>query len=51
MTEIVMEHPRIALINIASNSKNPTEALLSNLAYTPFEFEGRIYASVEAFWQ
>jgi hypothetical protein len=51
MAEIVTEHPQIALINIASNSENPTEALLSNLAHAPFEFEGRIYASVEAFWQ
>jgi predicted NAD-dependent protein-ADP-ribosyltransferase YbiA (DUF1768 family) len=38
-------------INIASNSQNPTEALLSNLAYTPFALDGREYASVEAFWQ
>lgn len=38
-------------INIASNSQNPTEALLSNLAHTPFSLDGRQYASVEAFWQ
>jgi predicted NAD-dependent protein-ADP-ribosyltransferase YbiA (DUF1768 family) len=38
-------------INIASNSQNPTEALLSNLAHTPFVLDGRGYASVEAFWQ
>lgn len=51
MVETVTEHPRTALVNVASNSENPTEALLSNLAHTPFEFEGKIYASVEAFWQ
>jgi predicted NAD-dependent protein-ADP-ribosyltransferase YbiA (DUF1768 family) len=28
-----------------------TEALLSNLAHTPFEMDGMRYASVEAFWQ
>ncbi len=38
-------------INVASNSQNLTEALLSNLAYTPFSLDGRDYASVEAFWQ
>jgi predicted NAD-dependent protein-ADP-ribosyltransferase YbiA (DUF1768 family) len=38
-------------VNIASNSSNRTEALLSNLAHTPFELDGMRYASVEAFWQ
>lgn len=38
-------------INIASNSLDRTEALLSNLAHTPFELDGMRYASVEAFWQ
>lgn len=38
-------------INVASNSENPTEALLSNLAHTPFSLDSREYASVEAFWQ
>lgn len=38
-------------INVASNSENPTEAILSNLANTPFELDGKNYASVEAFWQ
>lgn len=39
------------IINVASNSENPTEAILSNLANTPFELDGKTYASVEAFWQ
>jgi len=40
-----------SIINIASNSINPTEALLSNLAHTPFILDWKLYASVEAFWQ
>lgn len=40
-----------SLINVASNSENLTEALLSNLAHTPFSLDGRQYVSVEAFWQ
>jgi predicted NAD-dependent protein-ADP-ribosyltransferase YbiA (DUF1768 family) len=48
-------HPEIpqhtTAINIASNSSNMIEALLSNLAHTPFELDGMRYASVEAFWQ
>jgi predicted NAD-dependent protein-ADP-ribosyltransferase YbiA (DUF1768 family) len=36
---------------VASNSENPTETVLSNLANTPFELDGKTYASVEAFWQ
>ena len=44
-------HENITVINIASNSENITEALLSNLAHTPFEMNGKQYASVEAFWQ
>lgn len=39
------------VINVASNSENPTEAILSNLANTPFKLDGKTYASVEAFWQ
>lgn len=38
-------------INIASNSENPTEALLSNLAHTPFILDWKEYTSVEGFWQ
>ena len=44
-------HENITVINIASNSENITEALLSNLAHTPFEMNGKQYASVEVFWQ
>ena len=39
------------VLNIASNSENPTEALLSNLAHAPFELDNQQYASVEGFWQ
>lgn len=41
----------ISEVNVASNSPNPTEALLSNLAHTPFVLDWKQYASVEAFWQ
>lgn len=44
-------HQHTPTINIASNSSDTTEALLSNLAHTPFELDGMRYASVEAFWQ
>jgi predicted NAD-dependent protein-ADP-ribosyltransferase YbiA (DUF1768 family) len=37
--------------NIASNSKNETEAWLSNLLNKPFNFNWVNYASIEAFWQ
>lgn len=37
--------------NIASNSKNSTEAWLSNLSHNPFELNWTIYNSIEAFWQ
>ncbi len=39
------------VFNVASNSFNPTEAALSNLARSPFELDGRCYESVEGFWQ
>jgi len=38
-------------INITSQSIVPDIQLISNLAETPFELDGRRYASVEAFWQ
>lgn len=39
------------VFNVASNSSDPTEAVLSNLARSPFELDGRRYESVEGFWQ
>jgi predicted NAD-dependent protein-ADP-ribosyltransferase YbiA (DUF1768 family) len=38
-------------VNVASNSKDWTEAALSNLAPAPFVLDGRRYESVEGFWQ
>ena len=45
------EQSQKAILNIASNSENPTEAILSNLTYAPFILDDIEYASVEAFWQ
>ena len=41
---------RRAPINIVQ-SIAPRFAPISNLAHTPFEFEGQRYASIEGFWQ
>jgi hypothetical protein len=41
----------IKVLNVASNSKDDTESLLSSLAYSPFIMDNKEYASVEAFWQ
>jgi predicted NAD-dependent protein-ADP-ribosyltransferase YbiA (DUF1768 family) len=38
-------------INVVSMSAEPDIRLLSNFASTPFELDGRSYASVEGFWQ
>ena len=38
-------------LNIMSNSEDAVSRLISNLAHTPFELDGKQYASVEAFWQ
>jgi predicted NAD-dependent protein-ADP-ribosyltransferase YbiA (DUF1768 family) len=38
-------------INVVSNSRNPVVRIVSNLADTPFELDGRRYQSVESFWQ
>lgn len=38
-------------INIVYEQCEPPLQLISNLAHTPFELDGRGYASVEAFWQ
>jgi predicted NAD-dependent protein-ADP-ribosyltransferase YbiA (DUF1768 family) len=38
-------------INVTSRSPDATIRLISNLAHTPFELDGSVYASVEAFWQ
>jgi len=38
-------------INIVSTSADPDIRLISNFAATPFELDGRSYASVEGFWQ
>jgi predicted NAD-dependent protein-ADP-ribosyltransferase YbiA (DUF1768 family) len=39
------------VINIDSRSNNETERMLSNLAHTPFDLNGKHYESVEGFWQ
>lgn len=39
------------MINISYLSTNPTEKMLSNLTYAPFEMDGQRFASVEGFWQ
>ena len=38
-------------INIGFKGETETEQMLSNLAPTPFELNGKSYASVEGFWQ
>lgn len=38
-------------INVVSHSTDPRARLISNLADTPFELDGRRYRSVESFWQ
>lgn len=38
-------------INVTSRSPDMQVRLISNFANTPFELDGRGYASVEAFWQ
>jgi predicted NAD-dependent protein-ADP-ribosyltransferase YbiA (DUF1768 family) len=38
-------------INVISTSTDPAARLISNFAATPFELDGRMYASVEGFWQ
>jgi predicted NAD-dependent protein-ADP-ribosyltransferase YbiA (DUF1768 family) len=38
-------------INVISTARDPAIRLLSNFAETPFELDGRTYASVEGFWQ
>src|SRR5438045_3400389 len=38
-------------INVTSRSLDPAIQLISNLAPSPFELDGRRYGSVEAFWQ
>lgn len=38
-------------INVVSSSPDPAVRLISNLATTPFELDGRRYRSVESFWQ
>jgi predicted NAD-dependent protein-ADP-ribosyltransferase YbiA (DUF1768 family) len=38
-------------INVVSTSTDPDVQLISNFAHTPFELDGKTYASVEGFWQ
>lgn len=38
-------------INVISSSSDPLARVISNLANTPFELDGRRYGSVESFWQ
>jgi predicted NAD-dependent protein-ADP-ribosyltransferase YbiA (DUF1768 family) len=38
-------------INVMSTNEDPDIRLISNLAEAPFELDGQVYASVEAFWQ
>jgi predicted NAD-dependent protein-ADP-ribosyltransferase YbiA (DUF1768 family) len=38
-------------MNVTSRHADPKVALISNFAATPFELDGRSYASVESFWQ
>ena len=38
-------------INVTSRSPDESVRLIGNLAPTPFELDGRRYASVESFWQ
>lgn len=44
------DHVRNSPINITSDSPPPL-SLISNFAQTPFDLDGRRYASVEGFWQ
>lgn len=39
------------VVNVGSTGKTETERMLSNLAPTPFELDGKHYESVEGFWQ
>jgi predicted NAD-dependent protein-ADP-ribosyltransferase YbiA (DUF1768 family) len=45
------EHACNEPLNVGSKAKEPVARLLSNFAATPFELDGRAYASVESFWQ
>jgi predicted NAD-dependent protein-ADP-ribosyltransferase YbiA (DUF1768 family) len=38
-------------LNVTSLSPEPVSGLISNFAATPFELDGRTYATVESFWQ
>jgi hypothetical protein len=38
-------------INVSSNSSEPFARTISNLAESPFVLDGRLYRSVESFWQ
>jgi predicted NAD-dependent protein-ADP-ribosyltransferase YbiA (DUF1768 family) len=38
-------------INVTSESGDESIRLISNLAHTPFQLDGKPYASVEGFWQ
>lgn len=38
-------------LNVVSHSSDPRCRIVSNLANTPFELDGRRYRSVESFWQ
>lgn len=38
-------------INIHSRIADPELRLIGNLAHTPFELDGKLYQSVEGFWQ
>ncbi len=40
-----------APLNVGYRTADPRIRLISNLAPTPFELDGRVYASVEGFWQ
>jgi predicted NAD-dependent protein-ADP-ribosyltransferase YbiA (DUF1768 family) len=45
------EHACNEPLNVSSRATDPAARLLSNFAATPFELDGRTYASVESFWQ
>lgn len=45
------EHACREEINVVSTASDQAIRLLSNFAETPFELDGRTYASVEGFWQ
>lgn len=38
-------------LNVVSTSTDPLARIISNLATTPFELDGRRYLSIESFWQ